>query len=172
MWVLAHKEGWMSKKWCFQTVVLEKTLKSPSDCKKMKTVNPEGNQPWILTRRIESEAEAPILWPPDVKGWLIGKDPDAGKDWGQEEKGMAEDEIVGWHHQLNRHWLGCPGVGDGQGCLACCGSWGHRESDTTERLNWTEWKIYVHKKQPCVYKPALFVPAPVWGKKSICSPVG
>ena len=92
------------------------------------------------------EAETPILWPPDVKSWLLWKDPDAGKDWGQEEKGITEDEMFGWHHQLNGHWFGWTlGVGDGQGGLACCNSWGHKESDTTERLNWTELKWYFLK---------------------------
>ena len=99
MWKLDHKEGWALKNWCFQTVVLEKNLKSPMDCKVIKPVNPKGNQPWIFTERID--AEAPILWSLDVKSWLTGKDSDAGKDSEQEEKGMTEDEIVGWHHRLN-----------------------------------------------------------------------
>ena len=99
MWVLDHKESWAPKNWCFQTVVLEKTLETPLDCKEIKPVNPKGNQPWIFIRR--TDAEAPILWPPDVKSWLIEKDPDAGKDWGQEEKGTTEDEMVGWHHWLD-----------------------------------------------------------------------
>ena len=103
MWELDHKEGWAPKNWCFQTVVLEKTLKSPLDSKKIKTVNPKGNQPWIFIGKTDAEAEAPILWPLDAKSQLIGKDPDAGKDWGQEEKGVTEDEMVGWHHQLNGH---------------------------------------------------------------------
>ena len=100
MWELDHKEGWMPKNWCFQIVVLEKTLKSPSDCKEIEPVNPKGKLPWILIRRTDAEAEAPILWPPDVKSWLVEKDPDAGKDWGQEE---TDDEMVGWHHRLNKH---------------------------------------------------------------------
>ena len=103
MWELVYKEGWAPKNWCFQTVVLEKTLESPLDCKKIKPVNPEGNQFWIFIRRTDAEAEAPIFWPPDVKNWLIGKDPDAGKDWRQEEKGMTEDEMVGWHHRFDGH---------------------------------------------------------------------
>ena len=105
MWELDYKENWVQKNWCFWTVVLEKTLESPLDCKEIQPVNPEGNQSWIFIGRTEAEAEAeaPILKPPDVKSWLIGKDPDAGKDWGQEEKGMTEDEMVGWHHQLNGH---------------------------------------------------------------------
>ena len=102
MWELDYKEGWAPKNWCFWTVVLEKTLESPLDCKEIKQVNPKGNQPWILIGRTDAEGEAPILWPPDVKSWLIGKDPDAGKVWKQ-EKGTTEDEMVGWHHRLNGH---------------------------------------------------------------------
>ena len=138
MWELDHKEGWAPKNWHFQIVVLEKTLESPLDSKEIKPVNPKGNQSWIFIGSIDAEAETPILWPPDVKSWLLGKDPDAGKDWGQEEKGTTEDEMVRWHHQLNGHGFGwTPGVGDGLGGLACCGSWGCKESDTTEWLNWT-----------------------------------
>ena len=103
MWELDRKESWAPKNWCFWTVVLEKTLKSPLDCKKIKTVNPKGNQYWIFIARTDAETEAPILWPPDVKNWLIGKDPDAGKDWKQEEKGTTQGEMVEWHHQLNGH---------------------------------------------------------------------
>ena len=120
--------------------VLEKTLESPLDCKEIQPVHPKGDQPWVSIERTDAKAETPILWPPHAKSWLIGKDPDAGRDWGQEEKGMTEDEMAGWHHWLDGHefeWS--PGVGDGQGGLACCDSWGHKESDTTERLNWTEW---------------------------------
>ena len=102
----------------------------------------QGDQSWVFIGRSDVEAETLILWPPDVKSWLIWKDPDAGKDWGQEERGMTEDELVGWHHQLNGHGFGWTlGVGDGQGGLVCCGSWGRKESDTTEQLNWTE-KLY------------------------------
>ena len=125
---------------CFWTVVLEKTLESVLDWKKIKLVNSKGNQYWIFIGRTEAEAKAPILWPPDAKKWFFGKDPDAGKDWRREEKGTAEDEMVGWHHRLNVHeveWT--PGVGDGQGGLACCDSWGPKESDMTEQLNWTDW---------------------------------
>ena len=103
MWELDHKENWVPKNWCFSTVVLEKTLESPLDCKEIKPVNPKGNQPWILIRRTDAGAEAPELWPPNAKCSLIGKDPDAGKDWRQEEKGTTEDEMVIWHHQLNGH---------------------------------------------------------------------
>ena len=109
------------------------------NCKEIQPVEPKGNQSWIFTGRTDAEAETPILWPPDAKSWLIQKDPDAGKDWGHKEKGMTEDEMAGWHHQLDGHGFGWTlGVGDGQGGLACCGSWGHKESDTTEWLNWTE----------------------------------
>ena len=137
MWELDYKESWAPKNWCSWTVVLEKTLESHLDCKAIQLVHPEGNQPWIFTRRTDAEAETPILWPCDTKSWLTGKDPDAGKDWGQEEKGMTEDEMAGWHHWLNgRESQWTPGVGDGQGGLACCDSWGRQESDTTEGLNW------------------------------------
>ena len=103
MWELDYKESWVPKNWCFGTVMLEKTLESPLDCKDIKPLNPKGNQSWTFIGRTDAEAEAPILWPPDAKNWLIGKDPDAGKDWGREEKGTAEDEMVGWHHRLNGH---------------------------------------------------------------------
>ena len=125
------------KKWCFWTVVLEKTLESPLDCKEIKPINPKRNQSWIFIGRTDAEVEIPILWPTAVKNWLIGKDPDAGKDWRQEEKGTTEDEMVGWHHWLNRHeFEQAPGVGDGQGSLACCSPYGGKELDTTEQLNW------------------------------------
>ena len=138
MWELGHKEGWAPKNWCFPTVVLEKTLENPLDCKEIKPVNPKGNQPWIFIGRTDAEAEAPILGPPDVKSQLIAKDPDAGKDWRQKEKGVTEDEIVGWYHWLKGHeFEQTPGDSEGQGNLACCSPWGCKESDTTERLNWT-----------------------------------
>ena len=130
---------WAPKNWCFWTVVLEKTLESPLDCKEIQPVHPKGNQSWMFIGRTDAEAETPIIRPPDVKNWLIGKDPHAGKDWRQEEKGMTEDEMVGWHHWLNGHeFEKALQVGDGQGSLACCSPWGLKESDTTERLNWTE----------------------------------
>ena len=119
--------------------VLEKTLKSPLDCKEIQSVNPKGNQSWIFIGRIDAEAETPILWPPGAKNWLTGKDPDDGKDGRQEEKGTTEDNMAGWHHQLNEHeFEQAPGVGDGQKSLACCSPWGYKKSDTTEKLNWTE----------------------------------
>ena len=125
MWELDYKEGWEPRNWCFWTVVLEKTLKSPLDSKEIKPVNPKGNQPWILIGR--TDAEAPILWPPDVKNWLIGKDPDAGKNWRQEEKGTTEDEMFGWHHWLNGHeFEQIAGDSEGQGNLACCHPSGRR----------------------------------------------
>ena len=142
MWEFDYKESWVPKNWCFWTVVLEKTLKSPLDCKEMQPVHPKGNQSWISIGRTDAEAETPIFWPPDEKNWLIGKDPDAGKDWRQEEQRTTEDEMVGWHHRLYGHefeWA--PGAGDGQGSLACCSPWGLKESDTTQwlNLNWTSY---------------------------------
>ena len=103
MWELDYKESWALKNWCFWTVMLEKTLESPLDCKEIQPVHPKGNQSWIFTGRTDAKAETPILWSPDAKNWLIGKDPDAGKDWRWKEKGMTEDKMVGWHHQLNGH---------------------------------------------------------------------
>ena len=139
MWELDYKESWAQKNWCFWTVVLEKTLESPLDCKEIQPVHPAGDQFWVFIERTDVVAEIPIHCPPDAKSQLIWKDPDAGKDWGQEEKGTMEDEMVGWHHRLNGHGFGWTlGIGDGQVGLACCGSWGRKELDTTERLNWTE----------------------------------
>ena len=137
MWELDHKEGWAPRNWCFWTLVLEKTLESPLDCKEeIKLVNPKGNKPWIFIERTDAEAEAPILWPPDVKNQLIRKVFDSGKDWRQVEKGMTEDEMVGWHYWLTGHESEqAPGDGEGQGSLACCRPWGRKELDTTERLN-------------------------------------
>ena len=138
MWQLDYKESWTPKNWCFWTVVLEKTLESPLDCEEIQPVHPNGNQSWIFIGRTDAEAETPIFWPPDVKNWLIWKDPDAGKDWRWEKEGMTEDEMVGWHHWLNGHeFKKTLGVGDGQGSLVCCSPWCHKGSDTTEQLNWT-----------------------------------
>ena len=124
-----------SRNWCFSTVVLEKTLESPLDCKEIKPVNSKRNPSWIFIGR--TVAEAPILWPPDAKSQLIRKGPDAGKDWRQEEKGMIEDEMAGWHHRLNGHeFEQALGDGKGQGSLACCSPWCHKELDMTEQLNW------------------------------------
>ena len=150
MWELDYKDSWAPKNWCFWTVVLEKTLESPLDCKEIQPVHPKGNQSWVFTGRVDADAEALILWPPDVKNWLIWEDPDAGKDWGQEEKWATEDEMVGWHHWLNGHeFEQTPGDNEGQGSLVCCSSWdseeqgslvhcgprGHKELDMTERLD-------------------------------------
>ena len=139
MWELDYKESWVPKNWCFWTVVLEKTLASPLNCKEIQLVYSEGDQPWDFFGRNDAKAETPVLWPPHTKSWLIGKDPDAGRDWGQEEKGTTEDEMAGWHHQLDgRESEWTLGVGDGQGGLACCYSWGRKELDTTERLIWSD----------------------------------
>ena len=125
MWELDHKEGWTPKNWCFRIVLLEKTLKSPLDCKEIKPVNPKGNQPWVFIGRTDAEAEASILWPPDAKSGLTGKDPDPGKEWRQEDEGMTEEEMTGWHHQVNGHEFEyAPGIGDGPNGLACCSPWG------------------------------------------------
>ena len=141
MWELDYKESWALKNWYFWTVVLEKALESPLDCKEKKPVHPKGNQSRIFIGRTDAVAETPILWPPDAKNWLIVKDLDAGKDWRQEEKGTTEDEMIRWHHQLNGHeFEQAPGVADGQGSLASCSPWGRKELDMTEQLNWTELK--------------------------------
>ena len=141
MWELDCEESWTPKNWCSWTVVLEKTLESPLDCKEIQPVHPKVDQSWVFFGRTDAEAETPELWPPHVKSWLTRKDSDAGRDWGQEEKGTTEDDIAGWQHQLNGRGFGwILGVGDGQAGLACCDSWGRKESDTTERLNWTEEK--------------------------------
>ena len=148
MWELDCEEDWAPKNWCVWTVVLEKTLASPLDCKEIQPVHSKGEQSWVFIRRTDAKVETLILWPSHVKSWLIGKDSDAGRDWGQEEKEMTEDEMAGWHHWLDgRESEWTPGVGDGQGGLACCDSWftksQTRLSDRTE-LNWTEsnmiWK--------------------------------
>ena len=139
MWVLDHKERWESKNWCFWTVVLEKTLESPLNCQVIQLVHSKGDQSWVFIGRTDVDAETPIVWLPNAESWLIWKDPDAGKDWGQEEKGMTEDEMGGRHHWLDGHGFGWTlGVGDGQGGLACCGPWesqrvGH---DWATELNW------------------------------------
>ena len=134
IWELDHKEGWVSKNWCFWTVVLEKTLESPLDYKEVKPISPKRNQSWIFIGRTDAETETPILWPHDVKRWLTGKDP--GKDGRQEEKGTTEHEMVGWYHWLSGHeFEQALGNGEGQGSLACCSAWGCKESNTTEQLN-------------------------------------
>ena len=139
MWELDCEESWALKNWCVLAVVLEKTLESPLDCKEIQPVHPKGDQSWVFTGRTDAEAETAILWPLHAMSWLIGKDPDAGRDWGQEEKGTTEDEMAGCNHWFDGHGFGWTlGFGDGQGGLACCDSWGRKESDTNERLNWTE----------------------------------
>ena len=140
MWQLDCEEGWAPKNWCFWTVELEKTLRVPWTARRStKSILKEISPGISLEGMIDAKAETPVLGPPHAKSWLIGKDCDAGRDWGQEEKGMTENEMAGWHHRLE----GCEyewtlGVGSGQGGLACCNSWGHKESDMTEWLNWTE----------------------------------
>ena len=141
MWELDCKESWEPKNWCFWTVVLEKTLESPLDCKEIQPVHPKGDQAWIFIGRTET----PIFGPSHVKNWLIGKDPGAGKDWKQEEKGITEDEMVGGHHQLNGHeFEQTPEDCEGQGSLACCSPWGHKESDMTEQLNNNKAKLELY----------------------------
>ena len=145
VWELNHKEGWAPKNWCLLTVVLKKTLESPLFSKEIKPVNPKGNQSRIFIERTDAEAETPMLWPPDVKSWLTGKDPDAGKDWGQEGKEATKDEMVGWHHWLNGHESKQTlGNSEGQGSLACYSPWGHKESNTTEWLNNNNNNFYRH----------------------------
>ena len=141
VWELDHNKSSVSKNWCFWSVVLEKTLGSPLDSKEIKPVNLKGNQSWIFIGR--TNAEAPILWPPDVKNWFIGKNPDAGQNWRQEENGMTEDEMVEWHHWLNGYkFERAPGVGDGQESMVSCSPWGCKELDTTEWLNWKGDKLW------------------------------
>ena len=147
MWEMDHKEGWALKNWCFWTVALEKTLESPLDCKEIKPVHPQGNQPWIFIRRTDTDAEVPIVWPPDATSQLTGKDPDAGKDWRQEEKGTTEDEMVVWHHQLNEYeFEQTSGDSEGQGSLVCCSPWGHRVGHNlaTEQQSVQDTMVSVH----------------------------
>jgi len=160
--------------------VLEKILESPLDYKEIQPVHSKGDQPWDFFGRTDAKAETPVLWPPHSKSWLIGKDSDAGRDWGQEEKGMTEDEMAGWHHRLDgRESEWTLGVGDGQGGLACCNSWGCKELDTTERLNWTEYSIvymyhilFLHSSVMNTWIAATFwllwiIPLCTWVCKSI-----
>ena len=140
MWELDSKNGRALKNWCLQTLVLEKTLESPFDCKEIKPIIPKGNQPWIFIGR--TDAESPIFLPPDVKDQLVSKDPDAGKDWRQRRRGRQRMRWVAWHLWLDGHeFEQAPGVGDGQGGLACCNPWGRKESDMTDPLNWTSRKV-------------------------------
>ena len=142
------EESWAPKNWCFWTVVLEKTLESPLDCKEIQPVHPKGDQSWVFFGRNDAKAETPVLWPPHVKSWLTGKDSDAGRDWRQEEKRTSEDEVARRHHRLDGRGFGwAPGVGYGQGGLVCWDSWGHKESDMTEWLNWTELNRFKNNKK-------------------------
>ena len=153
MWELDYKESWSPKNWCFWTVVLEKTFESPLDSKEIQLVHPKGNQSWIFIGRTNAEAETPMLWPPDAKNWLTGKDPDAGKDWRQEEKGTSEDEMVGWHHWLNGHeFEQTPEVGDGQGSLAL-------QSTGLQRVghDWVTWTVLMLSTTPFPLPWRLFV---------------
>ena len=149
MWELECEESWVLINWCFWTVVLEKTVESPLDCKEIQPVHPKGNQSCVFIGRTDVEAETAILWPPHEKSWLIGKDPDAARDWGLEEKGTKEVEMAGWHHWLDAHEFRCTlGVGDGQRGLTCCNSWGHKQLETTEWLNWTELTFFLPTSVP------------------------
>ena len=154
MWELDCEESWALKKWCFWTEVLEKTLESPLDCKEIQAVHPKGDQSWVFIGRTDAEAGTPILLLPHAKNWVVGKDPDAGKDWRQEEE-TTEDEMAGWHHQLYGHefeWT--PGVGDGQGGLVCCSPWGRKDqtrlSDCTE-MNWEVSSKNLMVKAVCIF---------------------
>ena len=153
MWELNYTESLALKNWCFWSVVLEKTLESPLDCKEIQPAHPRGDQSWVFTGRTDVEAETPILWPPDVKSWLIGKDPDGGKDWEREEKGTAEDEMVGWHHWLNGHGYGwTPGVGDRQGCVLrfmVSQRVGHNWATELNRTEWTSGFFYLNCAVKC-----------------------
>ena len=153
MWVSDHKGGWVPNNWCFWKVVLEKTVESPLDSKEIQPVNPKGKQPWIIIGRTDAEAEVPILWLPDVRSRLTGKNPDAGKDWRQEERETA-DEIVGWQYRLNGHKVE-QSLGDteGQGSLACCSPWGRKDLDTTS--DWTPTKILLWNAEPYWSKGTL-----------------
>ena len=140
----------------------EKTLASSLDCKEIQPVHPKGDRSWVFIGRTDTEAETPVLWPPHAKSWLIGNS-DAGRDWGQEEKGTTEDEMAGWHHWLNgRESEWTPGVGDGQGGLVCCNSWGSKESDTTERLNWTELKLFISAIHLSNFIPYFYLKSMFW----------
>ena len=172
MWELDQKEGWVLKKWCFWTVVLEKTLESPLDCKEIQPVNPKGNCSWIFIGRTDAEAEAPILWSPNAKSWLITKDPDAGKDWRQEVKGMTKDEIVGWHHWLNGHeFEQVPGDSAGQGSLAWYSPWGCRVGHgwVTEQQPYVlpPWKCFPFPPEFLQYLVKSLLPFALWSHAQV-----
>ena len=162
--------------WRFWTMVLEKTLENPLDCKEIQPVHPKRDQPWVFTGRTDAETETQILWPPHAKSWFFEKDPDAGRDWGQEENGMTEGEMARWHYWHDGHeFEQTPGVCDEQAGLVCCDSWGCKESDTTERLNWTElnctWLILSANKR-LIQKEGIYVymgfPGGASGKEPPC----
>ena len=172
MWELDYKESWPLKNWCFWTVMLEDSWES-LDCKESQPVHPKGHGSWIFIGRTDGEAETPILWLPDVKNWLIWKDPDAGKDWRWQEKVTAECEMVGWHLQLNGHEFEyASGVGDGQGSLACCSPWGCKESDMPELLSWTElnWTEICTQRECHVYMKSEIMVICLYGTVSRKSP--
>ena len=166
MWELDHKESWVPNNWCFWTVVLQKTPESPLDSKEIQPIHPKGNQHWIFIGKTDAEAEAPVPWYSDAKNWFIGKDHDAEKDWRQ-EKGTTEDEMVGWHPRLDAHeFVQSPGIGEGQRSLACCSPWGHKGSEMTEPLNWTEYNV----NAMCM--PAVLQLSPTLCDPMDCSPPG
>ena len=178
MWELDYKESWVPKNWCFWTVVLEKTVETPLDCKEIQPVHPKGDQSWVFIERTDVEAETPILWPPDAKSWLIGKDPDAGRDWRQEEKGTTEEEMVGWHHRHNGHefwvgsrnwwWTGKPGVLQSMGSQRVRHDWGtelKKEWSTNRCHNvdepskhYAKWKKLITKGH--VFYDSIYVKCP------------
>ena len=156
-------------------MVLEKTLESPLEFKEIQPVHPK-DQSWVFFGRTDTEAETPILWPPDAKSWLVWKDPDAGKDWKWEEKGTTEDEMVGWYHRLNGHEFGwTPGVGDGQGGLVCCSPWGLKELDTTALLKWTELNLLeqltAYKSQRNILLAAAAAAKSLQSCPTLCNPI-
>ena len=157
MWELDQKESWVPKNWCFWTVVLKKTLESPFDYKEIQPVNPKGNQSWLFIGKTDVEAETPILWPPDAKSWLIWRDPDAGKDWGQEAKGMAEDEMVGWHHRLDGHEFEQALGVDVDREAWCAAVYGAGKS-RTRLSNWTELNLNGKESGKVYFKNCLYVP--------------
>ena len=160
MWELDYKKSWAPKNWCFWTAALEKTLESPLDCKEIQPVHPKQDQSWGFIERTDVVAETPILWPPDAKSWLIWKDPDVGKDWRQEKKGMTEDEIVGWHHRLNGHGFGWTlEVGDGQGGLAYCNSW---SCSWATELNWTPESVSWWRASDMHFLPYTIISIKPW----------
>ena len=168
MWELDCEESWAPKNWCFWTVVLEETLESPLDCKEIQPVHPKGDPSWVLIGRPDAEAETPVLWPPRATSWLIGKGPDAGRDWGQ-QKGTTEDAMSGWHQRLNGHvFEEVLGVCDGQGDLECCDSWGCKEWDSAEQLNWnSKEEAQLHPSTENWIKDLLNMALPIRTRPSV-----